>query len=121
MMQAQAQAQAAQAAQMQAAAQAKQAAQLQQQQERQRRAQAQAQQKAAKEDRTIPESGWQYVDPKGNIQGPFTLQEMQLWNSMGYFRADLKMRWDDGEFVEYNKIFPAGQAFQVPPRRPNGR
>merc|ERR1712176_437966 len=54
-----------------------------------------------------PPTGWQYVDPKGNIQGPFTLLEMQLWNSMGYFRPDLKMRWDDTDpFVEFNKLFP---------------
>lgn len=57
--------------------------------------------------RPCPATGWQYVDPKGKVQGPFTLLEMQLWNSMGYFRADLPMRFDPADpFVELNKLFP---------------
>merc|ERR1712039_719431 len=72
-----------------------------------------------------PPTGWQYVDPKGNIQGPFTLLEMQLWNSMGYFRPDLKMRWDPADqFVEFNRLFPPPlEPFVSYPRRsgpPNG-
>ena len=38
-------------------------------------------------DGQCPTTGWQYIGPNGVIQGPFTLREMQLWYSMGYFRA----------------------------------
>lgn len=66
-----------------------------------------------------PATGWQYVDPKGNIQGPFTLLEMQLWNTMGYFRPDLLMRCDPGDhFVEFGQLFPPPSIpFESYPRR----
>lgn len=69
--------------------------------------------------RPCPPNNWQYVDPKGNVQGPFTLLEMQLWNSMGYFRPDLPMRCDpNDQFVEFSKLFPPGGIpFQSYPRR----
>mmetsp|Transcript_400 Transcript_400/g.1242 ORF Transcript_400/g.1242 Transcript_400/m.1242 type:complete len:88 (-) Transcript_400:226-489(-) len=70
--------------------------------------------------RSCPATGWQYVDPKGNIQGPFTLLEMQLWNSMGYFRPELCMRCDANDpFVEFSKLFPPHLVpFESYPRRP---
>lgn len=69
---------------------------------------------------SCPQSGWQYVDPKKNIQGPFTLPEMQQWYSMGYFRADLPMRCDPGDqFVPFSELFPHPLIpFQSYPRRP---
>lgn len=59
------------------------------------------------------------MDPRGNIQGPFTLIEMQLWHSMGYFRPDLPMRCDAGDpFIEFNKLFPPPLVpFESYPRR----
>ncbi|CAE7484692.1 eif-2A, partial [Symbiodinium sp. KB8] len=39
-----------------------------------------------------PATGWQYIDPKNQIQGPFSLLEMQQWYHMNYFRPELKMR-----------------------------
>ena len=42
----------------------------------------------------LPENGWQYVDPHGNIQGPFSLEKMRDWNTKGYFEQDLAMRFD---------------------------
>jgi hypothetical protein len=54
-----------------------------------------------------PKSGWQYLDPKGNIQGPFTLVEMLLWYSMGYFPPDLLMRCGPNDkFLEFKTLFP---------------
>jgi len=82
--------------------------------------QAQAAQAQAKQDnRTCPVSGWQYVDPKGNIQGPFSLLEMQLWNNMGYFHSELPMRCDSNDpFVDFNKLFPPPLVpFESYPRR----
>lgn len=69
---------------------------------------------------TIPQSGWQYVDPKQNIQGPFTLLEMQQWNAMGYFRPELPMRCDPADaFVPFAELFPHPLIpFQSYPRRP---
>jgi len=96
----------------------------QQQQQQAQAAQAQAQVQAQAQDqggdkRNCPPTGWQYVDPKGNVQGPFTLLEMQLWNSMGYFRPDLPMRCDPTDpFVEFNKLFPPPLVpFESCPRR----
>lgn len=67
-----------------------------------------------------PADGWQYVDPKKNIRGPFTLLEMQQWNSMGYFRAELPMRCDPSDpFLSFSELFPHPLIpFQSYPKRP---
>jgi len=69
-----------------------------------------------------PSSGWQYVDPKQNIQGPFTLLEMQQWHGMGYFRANLPMRCDQADrFTSFGELFPHPMIpFQSYPKRPMG-
>merc|ERR1719356_288802 len=99
----------------------KQQAQLAQQQQQHATSQVQTQAKAGEQRSAskCPPTGWQYVDPKGNVQGPFTLLEMQLWNSMGYFRADLPMRCNDTDpFIEFNKLFPPPLVpFESYPRR----
>jgi len=94
--------------------------QRQQQQRQQQQQQQQQQQMPPQGDkRTCPQNGWQYVDPKGNIQGPFSLLEMQLWNTMGYFRNDLRMRCHpDDPFMEFGKMFPSPLIpFESYPRR----
>lgn len=70
-----------------------------------------------------PTTGWQYVDPKQKIQGPFTLLEMQQWNSMGYFRPDLPMRCDTSDaFVPFAELYPHPLIpFQSYPNRPPSR
>ncbi|PBK76662.1 hypothetical protein ARMSODRAFT_948490 [Armillaria solidipes] len=35
---------------------------------------------------------WSYLDPQGQIQGPFRANVMQKWHDEGYFTADLLMR-----------------------------
>jgi len=61
-----------------------------------------------KQNLPCPEDGWQYVDPKGNVQGPFNLDEMTQWNTLGYFKPHLKMRWHEGmQFVRFELLFPA--------------
>jgi len=119
---------AAQAAQAAQSAQALQAAQLAAQAKAGARqlAQQQSQQSqanASRGNRTSPATGWQYVDPKRNIQGPFTLLEMQQWNAMGYFRPDLPMRCDPSdEFVPFMELFPHPLVpFQSYPKRPQQR
>jgi hypothetical protein len=59
------------------------------------------------------------MDPKGVIQGPFTLLEMQLWHSMGYFRPELRMRCNPNDaFVEFSNLFPHPMVpFESYPRR----
>jgi len=55
-----------------------------------------------------PEMGWQYVDPSGKVQGPFTLEKMRLWHQHGYFFPELPMRCEDGDiFVPFAQLFPA--------------
>eukprot|EP00438_Fugacium_kawagutii_P032072 Skav203849 [mRNA] locus=scaffold3841:32594:35387:- [translate_table: standard] len=79
-----------------------QAAQLKQQQQQQAQmAQARAHAMAGQQkgnsmsnqgQKQPPSTGWQYIDPKNQIQGPFSLLEMQQWYHMNYFRPELKMR-----------------------------
>jgi PERQ amino acid-rich with GYF domain-containing protein len=35
---------------------------------------------------------WSYIDPQGNIQGPFAGSLMQTWHEAGYFTPDLRMK-----------------------------
>lgn len=56
-----------------------------------------------------PESGWQYVDPSGKIQGPFGLEKMRLWNKHAFFYANLQMRCSpEDAFKPFAEIFPEG-------------
>lgn len=56
-----------------------------------------------------PEDGWQYKDPRGEVQGPFTLHEMRVGvEGMGYFRKDLLIRCHDSHpFRTVAAVFPA--------------
>mmetsp|Transcript_12201 Transcript_12201/g.27910 ORF Transcript_12201/g.27910 Transcript_12201/m.27910 type:complete len:1007 (+) Transcript_12201:188-3208(+) len=75
-------------------------------------------------DKPVPTTGWQYVDPKGNTQGPFKLNEMKHWFKLGYFRPDLKMRCsDEDDFAPFKQLYPRPQTqpFEVYPMRPPPR
>lgn len=67
-----------------------------------------------------PESGWQYLDPKGNIQGPFSLEKMQKWCSMNVFKPTLKVRCHpEDRFVPLGELFPHPMIpFHSCPKRP---
>ncbi|KAL5200920.1 hypothetical protein ABZP36_035274 [Zizania latifolia] len=39
---------------------------------------------------------WQYIDPSGKIQGPFSILQLRKWNSSGYFPPSLKI-WKSSE------------------------
>ncbi|KAF0895596.1 hypothetical protein E2562_013905 [Oryza meyeriana var. granulata] len=39
---------------------------------------------------------WQYMDPTGKIQGPFSILQLRKWNSSGYFPPNLKI-WKSAE------------------------
>ncbi|CAD7937159.1 unnamed protein product [Amoebophrya sp. A120] len=59
-----------------------------------------------RDNRPCPTNGWQYVDPKGNVQGPFELEEMLQWHQLGYFKPELKMRFtDDMEFLPFSVLW----------------
>lgn len=69
-----------------------------------------------------PETGWQYVDPAGRVQGPFSLEKMRLWHKHGFFYHDLPMRcFPEDRFVCFLELWPAGcepfegQVLRVPP------
>ena len=36
-------------------------------------------------------TGWEYIDPKGNVQGRFSAKEMTKWADGGFFAADQKV------------------------------
>mmetsp|Transcript_115323 Transcript_115323/g.229845 ORF Transcript_115323/g.229845 Transcript_115323/m.229845 type:complete len:341 (-) Transcript_115323:78-1100(-) len=56
-----------------------------------------------------PGTGWQYVDPSNNVQGPFPLAKMRLWHQHGFFYAKLPMRCDPSDaFMPFSELFPEG-------------
>eukprot|EP00434_Breviolum_minutum_P015092 symbB.v1.2.013305.t3/scaffold936.1/size150329/2 len=77
---------------------------------------------AADKQRRCPAHGWQYIDPKNNVQGPFSLQEMSQWHRMGFFQQDLRMRCDPSDkFIPLKDLFPSGSIpFESYPRRVPG-
>jgi len=66
---------------------------------------------------------WFYRDPHGVVQGPFTWQEMYLWNKNGYFSAGLRIRHTEkGAFYPLKILFPTGTVpFRAMPRTETGR
>eukprot|EP00913_Durusdinium_trenchii_P010717 g10055.t1 len=57
-----------------------------------------------------PDNGWQYIDPAGNIQGPFPIEKMRIWHRHNFFYADLPMRSDPVDaFLPFGQLFPAGE------------
>jgi hypothetical protein len=49
---------------------------------------------------------WLYRDPQGAIQGPFSQENMRLWNDEGYFTLDLPIR-----LVHWQKFHPFKDVF----------
>lgn len=103
-----------------------QAAQVQEQAARAReQAQAQAialQQQQQQQQQPTPTANlpWFYLDPQGNVQGPFQGQEMRQWLEAGYFRQELPIRRGSavGDFVELQRLFPnLADAFIEPPHQ----
>ena len=57
----------------------------------------------------LPENGWQYLDPDGNVQGPFSLEMMRDWSTKGYLQQHLPMRFDpNDDFIQLRELFPVG-------------
>jgi len=69
---------------------------------------------------TCPRDGWQYVDPKHNVQGPFTLDQMKLWHEHLFFHDNIPMRCDKSDpFVPLKELFPPPlRPFESYPKRP---
>jgi len=54
-----------------------------------------------------PDSGWEYVDPGGNVRGPFGLAKMRLWHQHGFFFPELPMRCSASDaFMPFSELFP---------------
>lgn len=67
-----------------------------------------------------PIDTWEYIDPKGNVQGPFRLAEMQHWHIKGYFPKNLPIRCQCVDrFVPFSELFPPTLVpFHDLPKRP---
>lgn len=51
------------------------------------------------------EPSWTYLDPQGQIQGPFQSEEMLEWYTGGYFPADLMVkRQEDATFLSLTEV-----------------
>lgn len=49
---------------------------------------------------SVSERGWFYLDNSERKQGPFTTNEMDLWNQNGYLQENLPLSWhQDSQFV----------------------
>mmetsp|Transcript_31993 Transcript_31993/g.74975 ORF Transcript_31993/g.74975 Transcript_31993/m.74975 type:complete len:394 (-) Transcript_31993:118-1299(-) len=56
-----------------------------------------------------PMAGWQYIDPAGNVQGPFQLDKMRTWHALGFFYPDLMMRCSTQDaFLPFQDLWPPG-------------
>ncbi|KAL6780495.1 hypothetical protein ACKKBF_B12905 [Auxenochlorella protothecoides x Auxenochlorella symbiontica] len=62
---------------------------------------------------------WEYQDPRGEIQGPFTVPEMLEWHEAGFFPMDLKLRpaGSGGAFQLLKDVLPR---WQNPTPKPPG-
>merc|ERR1712012_433305 len=67
-----------------------------------------------------PTSGWEYLDPKGRKQGPFSLEQMMKWHDTGVFKATLPLRCDPNDrFIPLKDLFPHPMVpFLRAPKRP---
>ncbi|KAL3762335.1 hypothetical protein ACHAWU_003840 [Discostella pseudostelligera] len=63
----------------------------------------------------VPNAPWFYADPQGNIQGPFSWDEMRQWLEAGYFKGDLPISQSrTGPFLALNLYFTdSKKAFQA--------
>lgn len=63
---------------------------------------------------------WFYLDPQNQIQGPFSQENMRLWNEGGYFRRDLPIKlshWTS--FYQFAVVFQdLKSAFNFVPPEP---
>ncbi|KAL7482558.1 hypothetical protein ACHAW6_008235 [Cyclotella cf. meneghiniana] len=62
----------------------------------------------AKQQRTVvTAAAWFYIDPRGNVQGPFSGDIMRQWLAAGYFNGDLNISQSRcGPFYSLSTYFP---------------
>jgi len=59
-----------------------------------------------------PAVRWQYVDPKGTVQGPFDLQQIREWFNAGFLKPTLYMRCQlTDPFIPLQELFRGLQTF----------
>ena len=58
----------------------------------------------------ISEEVWFYKDPQESVQGPFNSNDMDFWNSEGYFFLDLMIAWNQNvEFITIGEFIKSPQ------------
>lgn len=70
---------------------------------------------------SIEASQWQYMDTKGNLQGPFSSQQMALWHQHNMLPKTLRLRrTTDVSFCTIDEYFPPPSApFKSQPANPS--
>jgi hypothetical protein len=63
---------------------------------------------------------WYYTDPQQQVQGPFSQENMRLWNEAGYFGNDLPIKLNGwSKFHLFQDVFPEPKlAFYGVPKEP---
>lgn len=63
---------------------------------------------------------WFYTDPQQQVQGPFSQENMRLWNEAGYFGNDLPIKLNGwSKFHLFQDVFPEPKlAFYGVPKEP---
>jgi len=66
-----------------------------------------------------PSKGWEYLDPTGEVQGPFGVEDMRLWYVAGFLDRALPVRcFSSDPFLPLDQLYPQGtEPFQERPRR----
>jgi hypothetical protein len=64
-------------------------------------------------------SGWEYLDPQGNVHGPFPANKMVKWMQQGYFQDNLQVRakqgyWTTLALVKEDLLKAAEEALAAP-------
>ena len=69
----------------------------------------------------IVEPLWQYLDPQGQVQGPFAHANMRQWHEAGYFVSELPIRLQQwSKFHPFHTVYPNLEVafLAVPPHEP---
>eukprot|EP00940_MAST-03C_sp_MAST-3C-sp2_P003408 g3408.t1 len=59
------------------------------------------------QDDASTKKGWWYIDKHGQPRGPYSMEQMKLWNDAGHFSKEMMVRnGDNGVFTDLGSLGP---------------